>query len=298
LDCTVFDRLVLASGVGEQLGGEASVGFGAGVDAHRHQPRERWVADLLSIADLFVVKGFVVVLGGEANCRMIGLEGLQDDSASGVRTTCATGDLSEELEGSFGRSKIWEGEALIGKRDADQGDCGDVVPFGDHLGAHQHVDLATTQPIEDRLDAIPRRGVAVEPSHPGFRETLFDGPLELFGTDPEPFVFGAPARSAGNSNGPLKVAVVAPKRALCPMLGQGHAARRALGDSAARRTAHARRKTTPVEKEDRLMAGLQALTDRGMKRSGKKRVAGRTLAVTAQVDDFDVGQRRTGGPCW
>jgi hypothetical protein len=35
LDCAVLDRLVLASGFGEELSGASGVGFSAGVDADR-----------------------------------------------------------------------------------------------------------------------------------------------------------------------------------------------------------------------------------------------------------------------
>ena len=76
MDYAIFDCLVLAGGVGAQLGDAASVGFGASVDAHGYQSREWWIADFVSIADLFGIECFVVVFGSQANCRMIGLKGL------------------------------------------------------------------------------------------------------------------------------------------------------------------------------------------------------------------------------
>jgi hypothetical protein len=93
------------------------------------------------------------------------------------------------------------------------------MAFGDHLCAHQHVDLAPAQSIEDRLDPVPRRGVPIQPSNAGLWETLFDGFLELLRADPEALDFGAPARSAGNGDGALEVAVMTSERALTPVLG-------------------------------------------------------------------------------
>jgi hypothetical protein len=164
--------------------------------------------------------------------------------------------LGEQLEGSFGCAEVWEGEALIGECNADERHCGNVVSFGDHLCAHQHVDLAATQSIENRLDAVPGGRVAVESSDAGLGETLFDGLLELFGPNSDPLVFGAPARGASHRDRPMEIAVVTSERALPPMLGERYATRGTLSHRAARGTAHARRKTAPIQEDDRLMAGF------------------------------------------
>jgi hypothetical protein len=197
---------------------------------------------------------------------MIGLVRLEDDLAGRVGAACSTGDLGEQLEGSFGCAEVWEGKALIGERDTNERDRGDVVAFGDHLCADQHVDFARSQSIENLLDAVSRCRVAVEPSDPGFRETLFDGLLELFGAYPKPLVLGAAARRAGHGDRPMEVAVVATQRALPSMLGECDAARGTLRDRAASRAAHAWRKASPIEENDRLMAGTQTFADRKMKR--------------------------------
>ena len=231
------------------------------------------------------------MLRGQTHCRVIGLVGLQNDLAWGVGAARAAGDLGEQLESSLRSAKVREGEALIGERDANQGHRCDVVPLGDHLSAHQHVDFACAQAIEHRLDAITRRRVAIEPCDPSLREALFDRLFELFGPDPDPLVLGAPARRTGNRDGPMKITVVASKRALPTVLGQCDTARWALCDRPTSGTAHARRKATTVEEDDRLMAGLQAFANRGMKRPGKKRVPRRAFSVAAQVDDLDLGHR-------
>ena len=93
LDGTVFDGLVLARCVGEQLGRAAGVILGTSVNAHADQTREGWVADFFSVADLFGVETFVVVLGGQANGRMIGLERLQNDFARTLGSTRPAGNL-------------------------------------------------------------------------------------------------------------------------------------------------------------------------------------------------------------
>jgi hypothetical protein len=268
LDGAIFDRLVLASCFGEELGGASGVCFGTGVDSDCHQAGEGGVADFFAGSDLFCVEAFVVVLGGEAHCRVVGLVRLEDDFAGSVGAACTAGDLGEQLESAFGCAEVWEREALISERNANQCDCGDVVSFGDHLCAHQHVDLAAAQPIENLFDAVARCRVAIEPSHAGLGETLFDGLLELFGSHPKAFLLSAPARGARHRNRPVEITVVTTKRALPPVLGQRDTARRALGHHAACRTAHTRRKTAPVEENDRLMAGFQTVADRRMEGPG------------------------------
>jgi hypothetical protein len=295
LDGAVFDGLVLAGGVREELGGGAGVGFGAGVDSHRDQTGERGIADFFASADLFSVEAFVVVLSGQAYCWVVGLIGLQDYLPGGVGAAGPARDLGEQLEGAFGGTKVWEGEALVGQRDADEGHAGDVVAFGDHLCADQHVNFASSQPVENRLDAVPRGCVAVEPSDARLGETLLDRLLELFGANPEPFVLGAPARRAGHGDRPVEITVVASQRALPSMFGKRDAAGGTLSHGAACRAAHAWGKATSVEEEDRLVAGVQAFAERGMKRPRKERVAGRSFSVAAEIDDLDIGHGGAGG---
>ena len=116
MDGAVFDCLVLAGGVGEDLGGGSGVRLGAGVDAGCDQAGEGGVADFFAGSDLFGVEAFVVVLGGEAHCRVVGLVGLEDDFAGSVGAACTAGDLGEQLESAFGRAEVWEREALIRER--------------------------------------------------------------------------------------------------------------------------------------------------------------------------------------
>jgi hypothetical protein len=246
LDGAVFDRLVLAGRVGEYLSGAACLVFGPSVDAHADEAREGWIAHLLPVANLFGVKALVVVLRCQTHCGVIGLEGLKDDFSRAVCATGAAGDLCEQLKGAFGGAEIWEGQALIGKGYTDQGDTGDVVSLGDHLRAYEHVNLAAPQPIEDLLDPVSRRRVAIEPRDAGFRETLFDGFLQLLRADAKSFVLRASARCAWNGYGTMKIAVVTSKRALPAMFGQGDTARWALRHHTTGRAAQAWRKASPI----------------------------------------------------
>ena len=65
------------------------------------------------------------------------------------------------------------------------------------------------------------------------------------------------------------------------MLREGDAAGGTLHDRAACCASHAWREPATIEEDDRLMTGIQALADRGMKRAGKKRVTGWPFAVAA-----------------
>jgi hypothetical protein len=57
------------------------------------------------------------------------------------------GGLREELEGPFGGAEVGYAEADVGVDEADEGDVGDVVAFGDHLGADQDVVVPSRKPV-------------------------------------------------------------------------------------------------------------------------------------------------------
>ena len=95
LNCAVPHGLMSSCRVSEQLSGPACIGFRAGMDAHRNQTREGWIADLCTLLDLLGVEAFVVVLGGESDRRMIRLKRLKNDFAGVVGTARAARHLSK-----------------------------------------------------------------------------------------------------------------------------------------------------------------------------------------------------------
>jgi hypothetical protein len=226
--------------------------------------------------------------------RMIWLVGLKDDFSRAVGAARATCDLCEQLKGPFGGAEIREGEALVGKGDADQGDPGDVVSLGNHLRTDEHIDFTAPQPIENPLDPITRRCIAIEPCDAGLRKALLDSFLKLFGTDSKSLVLRAPTGRAGDRDRPMEIAVVTSKRTLPPMLGQSDAAGRALGHHAAGSAPKAWRKAAPIEKDDRLMTRFKTAPERGKEGARDQGMASRADSMSTQIDDFDLGHACTG----
>src|SRR5690554_4472225 len=128
---------------------------------------EGGVAHRLALCELVLSKGRkIVVLGGEEAVVLRGV-GLNDDLSGAVGAAGAAGDLGEKLEGALGGAEVREVEAHVREHDADQRDVGEVVAFGDHLGADEDVDLASTKAAQKLLEARAAAGVAVEAGDAG-----------------------------------------------------------------------------------------------------------------------------------
>ena len=65
--------------------------------------------------------------------------GLKENLAWAMRPAGAPCDLKNQLCRSFGGPEIAAKEAAIHIQNANQGDIGEVVSFGQHLGADQDV---------------------------------------------------------------------------------------------------------------------------------------------------------------
>ena len=86
--------------------------------------------------------------------------------------------LRQQLESAFGSAKVRQSQNRIGREHPHQRHSLKVVPFGDHLRAHQDVQLAPHEPPQNSLRLTsPGGGVAVQPRHPCGREST---PHHLF----------------------------------------------------------------------------------------------------------------------
>ena len=70
---------------------------------------------------------------------MIGKCGLYDDLALTALPACASGDLNDRLSKSFTRAKVCAKQALVGIDDANKGELGEMVSFGEHLCANENI---------------------------------------------------------------------------------------------------------------------------------------------------------------
>ena len=93
------------------------------------------------------------------------------DFAGKFAATRASGYLREQLEGSFGCSKIRPTQREIRSNHANQSDSLKIVALCDHLRSDQHVQFAVRERAEHLLVfALGANGVAIEPCDARSRE--------------------------------------------------------------------------------------------------------------------------------
>src|SRR5258708_33559865 len=131
----------------------------------------------------------------------------------------APGGLRKELEGPPGGAKFGHAEPDVRRYHSDQRDVGNVVAFGDHLGAHQDVELALAEAVEDLfIVALARNGVAVHARDAGGWEVLVQLVFDLLRSDADELQILALALGADTGHSRGIVAVVAQHAAVAAMI--------------------------------------------------------------------------------
>jgi hypothetical protein len=144
---------------------------------------------------------------------------------------------------------------------------GKVVALGHHLGADQDVGLAGGDGVEQRLPLAARaRRVTIDAQHARLRKELGQARLDTLGAAAEGLDVLVTAARAGVRNRTVAAAVMAAQAAIGEVHHQVGRAVRAAADPAAGRARQHRRVAAAVEKDQALLAALQALRDRDMQR--------------------------------
>src|SRR5438270_13915904 len=115
----------------------------AGADQDRVFERRK-IAALTELELLLKVAGEIVVprkLNRRTNRRV----SLHKNFARRFAAADAPGDLREKMERSFACSEIGQMQSQISVDDSDQRHVRKMQTFGDHLRAHQNVDLASAK---------------------------------------------------------------------------------------------------------------------------------------------------------
>jgi len=147
----------------EGLEGEFGTAFVTGAGEEEGDVGEGGVGELLADIELLVNEAIEVVMSGELDGGGVGGGSLDDDFSGHFATAGAAGDLGEELEGALARAEVGGIEGEVGIEDADEGDVGEVEPFGDHLGAEEDVDLFGAEVAEGVAEGVfSAGGVGVE----------------------------------------------------------------------------------------------------------------------------------------
>ncbi len=85
----------------------------------------------------------------------------------------ANADLYELLGHALAGPEVGAVKPLIAVYDRDQGDLGEVVALGEHLGADQDVCVSLCDALERPLPGrLAAHGVAVDAQHPDLWEVL------------------------------------------------------------------------------------------------------------------------------
>ncbi|MBE7452555.1 MAG: hypothetical protein HS111_27850 [Kofleriaceae bacterium] len=211
-----------------------------------------------------------------------------------ARATGAAGDLRQELEGALLGAEVRQRQRGVGAQDADEGDAGEVVALGHHLGADQDVDLAARDPGQHRLGAGAGGDVAIEAGDASLGPALGHRQGDALG--PQPVALDAAAggaRRAGLGDAVGEVAVVTDQAIGRAVVGHRHRAVPAAERVAAGLAHHEGREAAAVEEQDRLLAGSQGLVDGAGQRRRQHALA--VGQPAPEVDDLDRRQRGARG---
>ena len=103
------------------------------------------------------------MLGGVLDRVVIWEISLQDYFAGGLASSGASGNLGQQLECALGGAEIREAQGSIRSHHSYQRHAVDVVSFGDHLRAHQHVKFAFIERIQCALKVLaPAYRIAIQ----------------------------------------------------------------------------------------------------------------------------------------
>jgi len=137
----------------------------------------------LALFDKVIVEVLVVAGGAEFDDGMVGLVGLDDNTAVLVAAVGATDDLGEELESAFFGGEIGEGEAGVGLDDAEGGEEGQVEAFSDDLCADDDVYMAGFDLFVVEVEGVLVWGVGVEAGDFGIWEEFSEFGFDVFGAE-------------------------------------------------------------------------------------------------------------------
>ncbi len=141
---------------------------------------ERGISEHLSLFDLGLIKGVVVLRSRKADDGVFGEKRLEDHFAGELRASGSAGDLDEELEDVLRRSKIGDVERRIDIEDADESSCGKMKALRDHLRPDEDVGFVSAELLENIFVAVFLLGrVAVHPQRADFGKDGVEGALHM-----------------------------------------------------------------------------------------------------------------------
>ncbi len=135
--------------------------------ADQAQLHERRVLALAPQLDFLGEEPLVVRREHQAPERVVRIAGLDDHLPRTLPPAGPARSLHQKLEGPLCSAVVRQVAAQVRVGRYDQRDLGEMVPFGQHLGAHQHLRPAGPERLQDGLQALgPAGGVPVHAQNP------------------------------------------------------------------------------------------------------------------------------------
>jgi len=225
------------------------------LEPETRQVGKRWISQLSPQLDLLLKKGGIIVIPCSSDRVVIWEEGLNDHTTGILSSPRPSGYLGEELKRPFTAPEVRKTQRKIRTYHPHEGNIREIIPLGDHLGSHEHIDFSAAE-LPQKLKGVTLFPEAV-PVHPGSPQTRVQflefrlQPLctKAIGSEALPA-----ARRATRLRWRVKAAVVARETILSEMVGErdlavGAAYRLAAGSA----QVHAM-KASAVEKENGLLA--------------------------------------------
>ena len=255
----------------------------------RHRGKRRVLHEAAEV-DFFFVEPRVILRSGEAHRVVVRVDGLHVNDAWKMPAPGPARHLGQELESPFGSTKIGHSETDVGRDNPHQRDVRNIVPLGDHLGAHQDIVVALAEVVEDVFKlAFPGDSIAVQPGDPGFRKLSVEFVFHAFRTcTHERNVLALTIRA--DLRNFLRVATaMAEQTAVPPMPGESNSAVLALNTLTTGSTGYKAGEAAAVQQDHGLFMVRETFTDRIDKSARKNPVFTRFEELLSHIDEVHRG---------
>lgn len=148
---------------------------------------KRWEVCALPASQFVAGHGRIITANDGLQDGVVWFPGLNEYFSWALASSGASGDLCEQLKRPFAASEIGKAERLVSRKDADEGDHGKIVSFGHHLGADEHIELSSTEVIENGFHGFGAVGISVEAADAHILERFGKGAFEAFGSGAHAF---------------------------------------------------------------------------------------------------------------
>ena len=246
----------------------------------------------MAAGQFMIGKPGVAPLHQALQSRVVGLQGLNPNLPRPVRPPGPSGHLNQQLGGALRRLEVRAQEAGVRIDGGHQGDVGEVVALGQHLGADKNARLTSRDlrqlPLQTALGA---GGVAVDADQGEIRESGSEGGLRSFGAGPHCGELSPPAGWANRRRRLFRAAMVAGQQAAAQMQRQAGVASVAEGLPAAGGAQVYGRIAAPVQEHQHLAPSIEVAGN-----ALQQRLAQAVLQpVPANVENLNARQRGAGG---